>query len=81
MAEKDAYQLGKRIIEESGISQTIVSEADDDKIKKEKMENVEELVSGLRDFVDTKREEGLLESVSLSHFLQEVSLLSDLDRR
>ena len=80
MAEKDAYQLGKRIIEESGISQTIVSEADDDKIKKEKMENVEELVSGLRDFVDTKREEGLLESVSLSHFLQEVSLLTDLDR-
>lgn len=80
IAEKDAYQLGKRIIEESGISQTIVSEADDDKMKKEKMENVEELVSGLRDFVDTKREEGRLESVSLSDFLQEVSLFTDLDR-
>lgn len=80
IAEKDAYQLGKRIIEESGISQTIAEEADDDKMKKEKMENVEGLVSGLRDFVDTKREEGRLESVSLGDFLQEVSLLTDLDR-
>ena len=44
-----------------------------------RQQNLEEFLNGLSDFVDTRREEGREREVFLPDFLQEVSLLTDLD--
>ena len=74
----DAYILGKRIIEETGLSHEIFADGSDD--AKERRDNVEEFVSGLHDFVDSKREEDYGEEVYISNFLQEVALVTDADK-
>ena len=74
----DAYVLGKRIIEETGLAKAIMADGEDD--ANERIDNVEEFVSGLRDFVDTKLEEGYTNEIFISNFLQEVALMSDADK-
>ena len=74
----DVFTLGKRIVEESGITRELALDKSED--AKDKMENMEEFVSGIRDFVDTKREEGFQDEVYVSNFLQEIALLSDADK-
>ena len=74
---EDAYVLGHDIIMQSGISRDIYSGKDPEDLSRQ--ENLQELVSGLQDFVETRREEGLGDRISLSDYLQEVSLLTDLD--
>ena len=74
----DAYVLGKRIIEETGLAKAIMADGDDD--ANERIDNIEEFVSGLRDFVDTKLEEGYTSEIFISNFLQEVALMSDADK-
>lgn len=74
----DAYVLGKRIIEETGLAKAIMADGEDD--ANERIDNVEEFVSGLRDFVDTKLEEGYTSEIFISNFLQEVALMSDADK-
>ena len=74
----DVFTLGKRIVEETGVTRELALDKTDD--AKDKMENVEEFVSGIRDFVDTKREEGFQDEVYVSNFLQEIALLSDTDK-
>ena len=76
-ATDDAYLLGRDIIQESGMSKDIFSGKDPEDIARQ--ENVEEFLSGLSDFVEGRREEGEGDHVSLSDFLQEVSLMTDLD--
>ena len=76
-ATDDAYLLGRDIIQESGMSKDIFSGKDPEDIARQ--ENVEEFLSGLADFVEGRREEGEGEHVSLTDFLQEVSLMTDLD--
>lgn len=73
----DAYILGQEIIRESGISADIYSTSDPDSISRQ--ENLQEFLSGMQDFVESRREEDQGESVLLTDFLQEVSLLTDLD--
>ena len=78
MDEDDAYKLGHRIIMESGISHDIYSGREPDDLSRQ--ENLEEFLGGMKEFVDNRREESGEEAeVSLSDFLQEVSLLTDLD--
>lgn len=77
MAAEDAYQLGHDIIMQSGISKDIYSSNNPEDLSRQ--ENLEEFLSGMRDFVDTRREEDMGDQVSLSDFLQEVALLTDLD--
>lgn len=74
---KDAFELGKSIINETGISKDIYSGTEPEDLSRQ--ENLEELIDSLREFVDTKREESGEDHVYLTDFLQEVSLLSDLD--
>lgn len=76
-ATEDAYTLGKDIIEQSGIRKDIYSSREPDDIARQ--ENVEEFLAGLQEFVEGRREQGMGGNVVLSDFLQEVSLLSDLD--
>ena len=73
----DAYELGREIIRESGISADLFAGNDPDDISRQ--QNLEEFMSGLQEFVDTRREEGREAEVYLPDFLQEVSLLTDLD--
>ena len=74
---EDAYQLGHSIIQESGISKDIYSSRNPEDISRQ--ENLEEFLSGMQDFVESRREEGLGDQTALGDFLQEVALLTDLD--
>ena len=76
--QTDAYALGKLIIEQTGLAAEIFSGGDDDAL--DRRENVEEFLSGLHDFVDSKREEDHADEVYIDRFLQEVALVTDADR-
>ena len=77
MATDDAYELGHAIVQESGVKKDIYSGRNPEDISRQ--ENLEEFLSGMHDFVEGRREEGLGDQVSLGDFLQEVALLTDLD--
>ena len=77
MSSEDVYTLGHAIITESGTAKEIYASRNPDDVARQ--ENLEEFLSGMQDFVESRREEGLENQVSLSDFLQEVSLLTDLD--
>lgn len=72
----DAYELGKEIIEKSGISKELYASAEPEFLSRQ--ENMEEFLSSMHDFVSDAREEG--EAVGLLDFLHEVALLSDRDK-
>ncbi len=73
----DAFQLGKAIIEKSGISQAIFADKSAEGLSRQ--DNVGEFLSSLSEFVDTKREEGHENECSLPYFLQEIALSTDAD--
>ena len=77
VAQEDAYELGHSIIMESGISKDIYSSNNPEDLSRQ--ENLEEFLGGMQDFVESRKEEGLLDQLSLGDFLQEVALLTDLD--
>lgn len=74
---EDAYQLGHAVITESGISKDVYNSRNPEDISRQ--ENVEEFLGGMQDFVESHKEEDMREQIYLPDFLQEVSLLSDLD--
>lgn len=74
--EKDAYELGAQVVRESGIMADLCQNNDPENLSRR--ENVDELVTGLHDFVATRQEEGN-EHIYLTDFLSEVSLLTDQD--
>lgn len=74
---EDAYTLGHDIIMNSGISKDIYSGRNPEDISRQ--ENLEEFLSGMQDFVESRREEDMADEIYLSDFLQEVALLTDLD--
>ena len=74
---EDAYTLGHDIIMNSGISKDIYSGRNPEDISRQ--ENLEEFLSGMQDFVESRREEDMGDQVYLTDFLQEVALLTDLD--
>ena len=74
---EDVYALGHDIIMNSGISKDIYSGRNPEDISRQ--ENLEEFLSGMQDFVESRCEEDLGDEVYLTDFLQEVALLTDLD--
>ena len=74
---EDAYTLGHDIIMTSGISKEIYSGRNPEDISRQ--ENLEEFLSGMQDFVESRREEDMGDEIYLPDFLQEVALLTDLD--
>lgn len=74
--ELDAHQLGKEILEQSGLKNEFYSNDSPENVSR--LQNIEEFVNALQDFVENKKEEGMLD-VYISDFLQEVSLLSNID--
>ena len=77
MTSVDAYELGQTIIKESGVSADIYSSTEPDAVSRQ--ENLQEFMSGMQDFVESRREEGREQEIFLTDFLQEVALLTDLD--
>ena len=75
-AEENADTAGRLIIKESGVMNEFLQDATPENLSRQ--ENVEELVNGLQDFVASRMEEGNT-AVSVSDYLAEVSLLSDMD--
>jgi len=74
---EDAYTLGAEIIQQSGIYKDLYSESTPEALARQ--ENLEEFLSGMQEFVEAGKEEDRADGVSLVSFLQEVSLLTDLD--
>ena len=77
MDGEDVYELGHSIIVESGISKDIYSSNNPEDLSRQ--ENLEEFLSGMQDFVESRKEEDRGDEVAMSDFLQEVALLTDLD--
>lgn len=71
-----ANQVGTMIVKQSGIIADIYQDTTPENLSRQ--ENVEELVNGMQDFCDMHMEEGN-ENISLSDYLSEVSLMSDVD--
>ena len=69
----DAFELGKDIIKQAGISQEIYSSTEPDYLARQ--EHIEEFLSSMQEFVEDQREQG--NPTDLVSFLQDVSLLSD----
>ena len=75
-AEQDAYTLGRAVIDQSGIRSDIFSDMSDE--GRSRQENVQELLGGMQDFVQTAIEEGN-EALLLRDWLAGVALLTDQD--
>ena len=75
-AEKDAIEVARAVVKESGLREELYRDTSVE--GKARQENLEALMAAVQDFVDMHLEEGN-EQNSLSDFLSEVSLMSDLD--
>ncbi len=75
--QEDAAHLGKRIAEESGMVAEIFRGREPEDISRQ--ENLQELLDGMQQFVDDRVEEEGSDRAYMSHYLQEVALVSDLD--
>lgn len=73
----DAYTLGVEVVKLSGISADIYQDRTPENVARQ--ENVEELLGSIQEFVESRKEEGRVDDVRLTDFLQEVSLQTDLE--
>lgn len=76
LPQLSAYELATRIVKETGIIQDAYQDQTPEGMSRQ--ENLQELLSGIHEFCDMRREEGD-EDVGLMDFLSDVSLLSDQD--
>ena len=73
----NAAEIGRKITKESGVEADIFRGKDPEDISRQ--ENLQELLDGMQQFVDDRREEVGEGYDRITHYLQEVSLISDLD--
>lgn len=79
VATLDASDLALDILNASGM-RTVLS-SDDSEEGKTRRSNVEELMGAISDFVSRQKEEDHADQLSLADYLQEVSLMTDADRK
>ena len=72
----DAYTLGQEIAKSSGILKELHTDKDKGPEEVERYQNIEELLSGIKSFVENQGES---ESKALSEFMLDVALLTDAD--
>ncbi|MDL2223760.1 UvrD-helicase domain-containing protein [Bacteroidales bacterium OttesenSCG-928-M06] len=72
----NAYETGERIIRKTELVSGLYSDGTPEGLSR--IQNIEELMTGLHDFVSGRQEEGS-EDIRVRDFLAEVSLLSDQD--
>ena len=75
-AKVDAYELGRMVVQESGIMADLMQDRTVEGVSRQ--ENVQELMDGMHDFLQSRQEEGD-EAVMLTDFLSDVALLTDQD--
>jgi DNA helicase-2/ATP-dependent DNA helicase PcrA len=74
--EMSAVEIAEYVVKRSGIAGSLFQDTSVEGISRQ--ENVQELLNAMNEFVSIRQEEGL-ESLSLTDFLMEVSLLTDQD--
>ena len=72
----DAYELGRTIIERSGIMTDLMKEKSVENISKQ--ENLDELLTAMHNFVDEQTQQGINET-KMTDFLAKASLATDQD--
>lgn len=72
----DAYELGRMVVQEAGIMTDLMQDITVE--GRSRLENVQELMDGMHDFVRSRQEEGE-EAIGLPDFLSDVALLTDQD--
>jgi DNA helicase-2/ATP-dependent DNA helicase PcrA len=73
----DAYSLGEAIVNQSGIRKLYFEDGTPESINRR--ENIEELLSGLKDFVEEPQDPEQLRT--LDEFMQDIALLTDADMK
>lgn len=77
MLKTDAYSLAEHITRSTGILRELVDEKEKGPEEVERLQNVEELLAGIQEFVKTSEDDELK---TLPDFLLDVSLLTDADQ-
>ncbi|HNR85195.1 MAG TPA: 3'-5' exonuclease [Taishania sp.] len=77
LEKSNAYELGQHIAKSSGILKELYDEKEKGPEEVERYQNIEELISGLKEFTVSKAETD--EFASLSEFMMDVALLTDAD--
>ena len=78
MAEHvDAAELAVNIVQKSGIMTDIYSDSSPE--GQSRQENIQEFLNGVKEFVDIQHEEEEGQRAMMVHYLQEISLLTDMD--
>lgn len=78
-SKSDAYALGQLIYNRTGILTSLAHDNTPESISKQ--ENLSELLAGLKDFTESRREEEADADVSMRAFLSEVMLATDQDEK
>lgn len=73
----DAFTLAEHIIRRTTLLSSLLTDRTPESISKQ--ENLNELLNGVKNFVDNRLEEGDAEHQGMTDFLNEVSLASDID--
>ncbi|RLD46038.1 MAG: ATP-dependent DNA helicase [Bacteroidetes bacterium] len=73
LTEINAYELGKEVAETSGILKDLFADKSPEALAKH--ENVQELINGLKEFIETSEPE----ENKLNHYLESVALLTNED--
>ena len=76
-SDSDADDLARHIIETTGLLSQYLSDSTPENISK--VQNLQELLKGAREFVDDRREQGDDMHIGLADFIQTVSLQTDQD--
>jgi DNA helicase-2/ATP-dependent DNA helicase PcrA len=75
-ATEDAFTIGQSIVKETGLTGELYEDRTPEGMSR--VQNIEELMNSLHEFVASRREEGIT-TVRIGDFLAEISLLSDQD--
>ena len=75
--EKDAFELTDYVIKNTGLLQHYRKDITPEGLSK--VDNIQELMNAIQDFIDTQKEEPDAD-ISLTSYLQDVALYTDLDK-
>ncbi len=73
-----AYEAANSIVLSTGLLKEFRSDGTNEGISR--LQNIEELLNGIREFVENQKEEGVSETPTLADYLETVSLLTDADK-
>ena len=73
----DAYEAVYAIANSSGILNDLKADKSQEGISR--LQNIEEMLNGIREFIENQKEEGFEETVTLVDYLENVALLTDQD--